>query len=102
MNVIKRRTLQQFWQIHPQAQMPLLVWFKIARKARWRSFAGVRATRGDADKVRVRSGRNAVVFNIGGNKYRVITLIDYLRQRVLVTHVLTHAEYDAEKWKRDL
>ncbi len=104
MNVIRRRTLKEFWERrgNSAAQQPLLEWFKIARKAHWHNFAELRALRGDADVVRVRSGRSAVVFDIGGNKYRLITMIDYLRQTVRVTHVLTHAEYDLDKWKAEL
>ena len=48
------------------------------------------------------SGRTATIFDIGGNKYRVITLIDYTRQTVLVTHVLDHKEYDKGNWKDDI
>jgi mRNA interferase HigB len=42
-----------------------------------------------------------MVFNIGGNKYRLITLVDYAYQKVFVRAILTHAEYDREDWKRD-
>jgi mRNA interferase HigB len=42
------------------------------------------------------------IFDIGGNKYRIVTLIDYTRQTVLITHVLDHKEYDSEKWKQEI
>ena len=104
MNVIRRKTLQAFWEKkgNAAAQTPLLEWFKIARKAHWHNFAEVRAVRGDADVARVASGRTAVIFDIGGNKYRLITMIDYLRQTIRVTHVLTHGEYDEDRWKDEL
>jgi mRNA interferase HigB len=41
------------------------------------------------------------IFNIAGNKYRLITFVDYRYQKVFIRDVLTHAEYDKEKWKRD-
>ncbi|MCL1463001.1 type II toxin-antitoxin system HigB family toxin [Argonema galeatum] len=44
---------------------------------------------------------NLTVFNIGGNNYRLITLVDYEKQKVFIRHVLTHAEYDKEDWKND-
>lgn len=104
MNVIRRKTLQAFWERreHGASRTPLLEWFKIARKAHWHNFAEVRTLRGDADVVRVASGKTAVVFDIGGNKYRLITLIDYLRQTIRITHVLTHKEYDKDRWKKEL
>ena len=58
MNVIRRKTLQAFWEKkgNAAAQILLLEWFKIARKAHWHNFAEVRAVRGDADVARVASG----------------------------------------------
>ena len=104
MNVVKKRTLQAFWERrgNAAAREPLLAWFKVARKARWRNFADVRRTRGDADVARVRSGRTATIFEVGGNKWRLIALIDYLRQTMLVTHAPTHEEYDTDRWKQQL
>ncbi len=49
-----------------------------------------------------KSRRTATIFDIGGNKYRVITLIDYRRQTVLIMHVLDHKEYDKKNWKNDI
>ena len=48
------------------------------------------------------SKRTATIFDIGGNKYRIITLIDYTRQTVLITHVLDHKEYDKNNWKSEI
>jgi len=104
MNVIKKSTLRAFWERkgNAQAQKSPLEWFKTCRSAQWHSFADVRRTRGDADVAKVRSGRTATIFDIGGNKWRVIALIDYRRQRMLVTHVMDHKEYDRELWKEQL
>lgn len=44
---------------------------------------------------------NFTVFDIGGNKYRLITYIDYVKNKIFIRHVLTHAEYDREQWKKD-
>jgi mRNA interferase HigB len=62
----------------------------------------VRATFPHADAVTVRSGRSVVVFNIAGNKYRLITAIHYNRRLPFTLMVLTHAEYNKEKWKEVL
>ena len=99
MRIIKRATLAAYWQRNPQAQSGLLYWHKLARKARWACLQGVRATFPHADAVPVASGRTVVVFNIAGNKYRLITAIHYNRQLAFALMVLTHAEYDKEKWK---
>ena len=105
MNVIRRKTLKAFWEVHPQAETPLKVWFKTCRKARWNSFAELKMTRGDADQARIKVGsvtKTVTIFDVGGNKFRVISLIDYRRQTMLVTHVLTHNEYDTGQWKKQI
>ena len=56
----------------------------------------------DADTVKTASGRSVVVFNIGGNNYRLICAIHYNTGIVFVLRFLTHAEYDKETWKNDL
>ena len=49
-----------------------------------------------------KSKRTATIFDIGGNKYRIVALVDYARQTVLITHVLDHKEYDRNNWKNDI
>ena|SRR5438874_10188564 len=106
MNVIKKKTLQAFWEAKAnrglKVKEPLLAWFKTCRKADWRSMAEVRRPYGSADPVQVRSGKTATVFNVAGNKIRVITLIDFNRRTMFVTHVLAHREYDTDEWKDDI
>lgn len=65
-------------------------------------FADVRRTYPSADKVKVASGNTVTVFNIGGNKIRLVTAIHYNTQTVYILRVLTHQEYDKEGWKRQL
>ena len=96
MHVISRKKLRDFWTKHPQAKGPLNAWYKIAKKARWEKFADVRNDYASADAV----GR-FVVFNVGGNKYRIIAEINYGRQKVFIRHVFTHGEYDKDDWKND-
>ncbi len=96
MHVISKKKLREFWETHPDAKEPLDKWFRVASKATWQSLADVRAVFPHADAV-----YDCTVFNIGGNKYRLIVSIDYKRQVIYVKHVLTHSEYDKENWKKD-
>jgi mRNA interferase HigB len=95
--VISRKALREFWAVHPAAQPPLLAWYKLATAAAWRTFAALRATFGSADRV-----GDCVVFDIGGNKFRLIGRVRYTTARlpgvVYVLKVMTHAEYDDNTW----
>lgn len=77
----------------------LNTWFRIARKASWQNLEDVRTVYSHADGVTVGSN-TYTVFNIGGNKFRLIVKIEYKYQKIFVKHVLTHAEYDKEDWKK--
>jgi mRNA interferase HigB len=106
MNVISRRRLREFYDAKPERRKhadALEDWFKLARRASWQNFYDVKALFGQTDVARdTKSKRTATIFDIGGNKYRIITLIDYRRQTVLVTHVMDHAEYSRSNWKNDI
>lgn len=106
MNVISRKKLKAFYESNAafgKHARAFENWYKVARKAAWHTFADVKASFGQTDVTKdTRSGATATIFDIGGNKYRIVALIDYTRQTVLVTHVMTHAEYDRNKWKSDL
>ncbi|MFZ6765017.1 type II toxin-antitoxin system HigB family toxin [Pseudoroseomonas sp. WGS1072] len=91
MQIIAKRTLKQFWERHPQAETPLRVWFALVSKAEWKTPAEVKAMFNSADFV----ADNRVIFDIGGNKFRLICRVSYGYQRVLIKFVGTHKEYDA-------
>jgi len=93
-HVITRKRLRDFAVRHRDAAEPLAVWYALMSKAEFGSFAELRRVFGSVDKV----GR-FTVFDIGGNKYRLIAAIHYNRRKVYIRHVLTHAEYDRNKWK---
>lgn len=95
MHIISRKALRQFWEQHPDSQTALARWFKIMQHTDFHSFGDLRATFPTADKV-----EDWVVFNIGGNKYRLITSIHFNRNKVYIRHVLTHPEYDKGAWKK--
>ena len=94
MHVISRKTLKTFWQKYPDSQTALTRWFKIVRQTDFKNFADLRTTFPSADLV-----DNLVVFNIGGNKYRLIASIHFNRSKIYIRHVLTHKEYDKGDWK---
>ena len=96
MRVISRRALREFVDRHPDAGPSLDLWYRVAKRASWANLSEVRQAFRSADAV-----RDLTVFNISGNKYRLITRINYERQIVYVRAVLTHNEYDQGKWKSD-
>ncbi len=96
MHIISKRPLREFWENHPDARQPLEDWWKITDHADWKNLAETRADFPHADPV-----GSCTVFNIGGNKYRLITKINYRSKIVYVRSVLTHSEYDREGWKND-
>jgi mRNA interferase HigB len=105
-NVISRKKLREFYEAKPERHRhadSFEGWFKLARQARWWNFQDTRALFGQTDVTNdTASGRTATIFDIGGNKYRIIALIDYMRQTVLITHVMDHKEYDKARWKNDI
>jgi mRNA interferase HigB len=80
---------------HGELYAPLDVWYRIARKAEWRSLDEVRGVFPSADGV-----GKFTVFNVKGNAFRLIVEINYVTGRLYVRSVLTHAEYDRGGWKR--
>jgi mRNA interferase HigB len=95
MRVIKRGALIQFWQQHPDAKASLESWYAVVSRAAWNTPADMKTVYATADLV----GRRTV-FNIAGNKYRLIARINYRAQLVFVLYILTHSEYDLGNWKQ--
>src|SRR5215469_1609115 len=103
MHTIARSRLKSFWETHPDAEGPLDVWYRTMQRENFTDFAHLRATFPSADQAVAVGGKSKTlltVFNIGGNKYRLITEIYYPQRVVLIRRVLTHAEYDRDNWKR--
>ena len=96
MHIISKSYLKQFWEKHPQAEVSLRLWYKITSEHRWKHFDDVRQVFPHADLV-----GQLTVFNISGNKYRLITKIVFPKGRIYIRAVLTHAEYDKGNWKND-
>ncbi len=100
--IIKASRVREFAQRYPAAGPSLMRWLALAKAARWRSLTDVRLAIRSADEVLVASGRTVVVFNISGNRFRLITAIHYNCLKVFVLLFLTHAEYSKDRWKDDL
>ena len=95
MHVIAKPQLIAFWTKHPDAKTPLETWFRIMGSEDFADFAALKAVFASADQV-----GGLTVFNIGGNKYRLIAAMHYNRHKVFIRAVLTHAKYDLGQWKR--
>jgi len=95
MHVISRKALLLFWQKHPDSKNSLVRWFKAMVANEFKTFNELRTPFPTVDKV-----GNLIIFNIGGNKYRLIVSIHFNRGKVYVRHVITHREYDKGAWKQ--
>lgn len=95
MHIISRKALIQFWAQYPDSETPLARWYKVVNKTEFRSFAELRNVFPSVDRV-----DELFIFNIAGNKYRLITSIHFNRGKVYIRHVLTHTEYDRGDWKK--
>jgi mRNA interferase HigB len=93
-HVITRKRLRDFASRHKEAVEPLAVWYAIMARTEFGSFAELKRVFRSVDKV-----GKFTVFDIAGNKYRLIAAIHFNRKKVYIRHVLTHAEYDSDKWK---
>ncbi|MBU2515886.1 type II toxin-antitoxin system HigB family toxin [bacterium] len=96
MHIISYKKIRDFNQIHSNAENPLNHWYRIAKNTDFNSFAEVKALFPSADQV-----GNFVVFNIGGNNFRLIALLRYKINRLFIRSILTHSEYDKNEWKED-
>ena len=90
MRVIAKKILRDFWKRHADSEEQLKTWYKEASKANWRSPGDIKAEYVNASILK--SGR--VVFNICGNKYRLIVDINYVRQWMFIRFIGTHNDYD--------
>lgn len=94
MHIITRKRLNDFAAAHPDVKSGLQHWYKLMKAGSFQSFVELRTIFPNADQV-----GKLTVFNIGGNKARLIAAIHYNRKRVYIRAILTHAEYDEGEWK---
>ncbi len=94
MRIITRKRLNEFAEQQPESTSALAHWYRAMKQRNFTSFADLRTVFPAADQV-----GKLTVFNIGGNKVRLIAALHYNRQRVYIRAVLTHQAYDEGKWK---
>ena len=99
MHIISRKKLLEAARNNRALGLRLDSWYRTAKSASWQSLDEIRRIYSHADGVPVRD-RVFTVFNIAGNRYRLVTEIFYEDRTILVRHVLTHAEYDQGNWKK--
>ena len=90
MRIISRRRLVEFWELHPDAEQPLRAWYAEAKKASWNSPAEIKATYRSVSIL----ADNRAIFNIKGNTYRLVVIVEYSQGKMFIRFVGTHAEYD--------
>lgn len=100
--IIKRTKLREYSNLHGSAKQPLEDWHKLTKAAEWTNLVDTKKTFPQADQVKVASKRVTTIFNIGGNKFRLITAIHYKAKIVFLLCFLTHSEYDKNTWKNQL
>jgi mRNA interferase HigB len=96
MHVISEKMLRELWAIHPEAESSLRAWLRNAEHAEWEKFEDIRESYAHSSEV-----GKFTIFNIGGNKFRLIAVIHFNRGKLYVRNLLTHEEYDRGAWKDD-
>lgn len=94
MHIITRKRLNKYAEKHPDAKPSLEHWYRLMKSRDFASFADLRSAFSSADQV-----GKLTVFNIGGNKARLIAAVHYNRRTIYIRAILTHEEYDKGKWK---
>jgi|SRR5581483_7425492 len=97
--VISAKPLREFGKKHADARTPLRAWEKLVEHGTFKNLTELQQTFAGVDMVPVKQ-KSFHVFNIGGNKYRLVAVIHFNRQMLFVRHVLTHKEYDTGGWKQ--
>ncbi|RJP41962.1 MAG: type II toxin-antitoxin system HigB family toxin [Desulfobacteraceae bacterium] len=95
MHIITRKRLMEFAEKHPDCSTALESWHRIVKHTDFISFHNLRQTFPSADTV-----DNLTVFNIGGNRVRLIAAVHYTTKRIYIRHMLTHSEYDRGAWRK--
>lgn len=92
MRIITERRLREFWQTNQNAENAMREWISVVRLANWNNLADVHATFNSID-----FHKNMLIFNVGGNKFRIIAKVEYQKHLVFIKFVGTHNQYDNHK-----
>jgi mRNA interferase HigB len=94
MHIITRKRIIEAEEEHPDCETALRGWYLVMKGANFSNFADLKNAFNSVDKV-----GNLYVFNVGGNKLRLITAIHFKTAKVYIRAILTHSEYDKDNWK---
>ena len=94
-HVVSHKAIRIFGEVHPDSRGPLGFWYRVAKRATWTSFPEVKQSFNSADFV-----APYVIFDIGGNKYRLLSEINFRRSVLFVRAIMTHKDYVKGGWKR--
>lgn len=95
MNVISKSGLRKLTAKHPAIEADTMNWYRVAASSNWTCFADVRGTFPSADMI-----GEVLVFNLGHNRFRLITTVFFATREIYIKDLLTHKEYDREEWKK--
>lgn len=90
MRIVSNKILREYYTKHPESKGAILFWAKIVKRAKWQNAAQVKADFANVDSI----GGQRYVFNIGGNKHRIVAVVQFVHQHVYIRFIGTHAEYD--------
>lgn len=95
MRVLRIEVLDKATRVHRELARPVVSWLTIAKAANWKSLSEVRQTWHNTDCV-----KGQTIFNIKGNKYRLIAIVNCSSQTIIVKDLITHAEYSEREWNK--
>jgi mRNA interferase HigB len=94
--IVSKLRIREAIEAHSEWKASLDAWWAIAKKADWSKFEDVRATLNKTDRV-----GKCVVFNIAGNKARMVAFINYEHRKIVILKIVSHEEYDKDVWKNE-
>lgn len=98
-HIISYSAINAFSKTYPEAKTPLNAWYQLVHKNKFSNINELKTLFSSADAVKGQQGKTLTVFNIGGNKFRLIAAIHYNSNKLYIRHILTHDEYDKGHWK---
>ena len=101
MHIISWSKIRNFIDMRPESLASLRTWFDCIEARSFKDLNNLREVFPSVDRVCLKSGKERYIFNVGGNRYRVICSIHFNRAKVYIRFILTHSEYDKETWKNE-
>ena len=95
MRIISKKKIKEFWIKYPDSERPLKVWYSICKNLTFKNFSEIKNIFNSSDFF-----EDKIIFDIGGNKYRLIVKIQYKIRTIFIKGIYTHKEYEKGKWKK--